>query len=97
MAERERTGASRVPFAFPFTGAMLSRRRLAALHASVGVIDLMYDTDHLRRDRDFIFHRIPADAPGDTPGVSNVPELLRRAEGLEPLRAARRLLRPRRG
>ncbi len=94
LAVQERTGMSRVPFAFPFTGAMLSRRRLAALLADIELIDLMYDTAYLRRDRSFIVNRIPADAPGQPGDRSNLPDLMARAEALEPLRAARRLLRP---
>ncbi len=88
---RTLTGRPRVPFAFPFNGIDLPRRRLAELHAEAGVVDLMYDTNYFMKDADFIVNRVWCDTPKDeSPPESNLPGILRRARALEPLRALKR-------
>jgi peptidoglycan/xylan/chitin deacetylase (PgdA/CDA1 family) len=91
-AVRQITGRRRVPFAFPFNGLSLPRQALAALREELG-IDLMYDTNNLMPDREFIVNRIWCDTPRRaSPKSSNLPALVWRAHALEPLRAAKRRL-----
>ncbi len=87
------TGRSRVPFAITFNGVTLSRDRLEALRSSSGVIDLVYDTNNLRVERNWIVNRIAGDlAAGDRPGRSNLEDVMRSAHLLEPARElARRI------
>jgi peptidoglycan/xylan/chitin deacetylase (PgdA/CDA1 family) len=88
---RNLTGKPRVPFAFPFNGIGLSRGRLGDLRREAGSIDLMYDTNYLMNDADFIVNRIPCDAPPRSAGSpSNLPTALKRARALEPARAVKR-------
>ncbi len=61
------TGNAQVPFAFPFSGNGVDREFLARLRAQHPHIGLIFDTQKLRRDRPFIFHRIWADKP--VPGI----------------------------
>lgn len=87
----EITGRAQVPFAFPFNGLRLSRTKLESMRSELGSIDLMYDTNNLMRDRDFILNRICCDSPdGASASRSNLPMLLSRAHLLEPLRIVRR-------
>jgi peptidoglycan/xylan/chitin deacetylase (PgdA/CDA1 family) len=84
------TGHDRVPFAIPFNGLELRRSDLARLRVDAG-IDLVYDTNNLMRDRDFIVNRIWCDSPsGASAGRSNLPWLLRRARACEPFRRIKR-------
>jgi hypothetical protein len=89
------TGKQRVPFAIPFNGVSLSRDRLEALRRETGVIDLIYDTNNLRLEREWIVNRVWADSPvGDAPGRSNLEDVVRWAHVLEPGRElCRRLTR----
>lgn len=88
---REITGRAQVPFAFPFNGLDLPRSKLKALRDELGSIDLMYDTNNLMRDRDFILNRIWCDTPkGATTSRSNLAALIGRAHILEPLRTVKR-------
>ena len=64
----ELTGQDQVPFAFPFSGSGVDRDFLARLRSENPHIGLIFDTQKLRRDRPFIFHRIWADKP-----LPNVP------------------------
>jgi peptidoglycan/xylan/chitin deacetylase (PgdA/CDA1 family) len=90
---RSLTGKARVPFAFPFNGIDLPRRRLADLRSEAGSIDLMYDTNNLMNDADFIVNRICSDTPARAAvRQSNLPAVLFRARALEPVRAAKRWL-----
>lgn len=59
----EITGQDQVPFAFPFSGNGVDRDFLEKLRAKHSHIGLIFDTQKLRRDRSFIFHRIWADKP----------------------------------
>jgi peptidoglycan/xylan/chitin deacetylase (PgdA/CDA1 family) len=59
----EITGQDQVPFAFPFSGNGVDRDFLARLRAEHPHLGLIFDTQKLRRDRPFIFHRIWADKP----------------------------------
>jgi peptidoglycan/xylan/chitin deacetylase (PgdA/CDA1 family) len=89
---RALTGRERVPFAFPFNGLDVPRHRLAGLREEAG-IDLLYDTNNLMADRDFIVNRVWCDTPvGAARGASNLPRLVRRARVFEPLRAVKRWL-----
>lgn len=94
----ELTGTRTVPFAFPFNGLDLSRDALERLRRDHPQVGLMYDTNHLMRDRDFIVNRVPGDltplAGSDAPGISWA---LKRAYALEHFRSLRRRLRGRGG
>jgi len=91
---RDLTGRDEVPFAIPFNGARLDRDALAELQRTTEGLGLIFDTNNLRIERDFLVNRVWCDSPvGAAPGASNVPHVMRRAHTLEPLRAARRLLR----
>ncbi|NUM46109.1 MAG: polysaccharide deacetylase family protein, partial [Anaerolineales bacterium] len=59
----EITGQDQVPFAFPFSGNGVDRDFLARLRAQNPHLGLIFDTQKLRRDHPFIFHRIWADKP----------------------------------
>lgn len=90
----ELTGRDRVPFAFPFNGVDVDRDELAAVREESGGIDLIYDTNDLMKDRDFIVNRIWGDTPvGGDALKSNLPGLLRRAHLFEPVRGMKRRLR----
>lgn len=74
------TGRKQVPFAFPFHGFGVDRALLADIRRRHDVIGLIFDTGQLRRDREFVVHRVPADRTRHCrPGESNMPFLLRRA------------------
>jgi hypothetical protein len=90
----ELTGRDRVPFAFPFNGVRVDRDELSDVREESGVIDLIYDTNDLMKDRDFIVNRIWGDTPvGGDALNSNLPGLLRRAYLFEPVRGMKRRLR----
>jgi peptidoglycan/xylan/chitin deacetylase (PgdA/CDA1 family) len=90
----ELTGRDRVPFAFPFNGADVDCDELSDVREESGVIDLIYDTNDLMKDRDFIVNRIWGDTPVGGDAVnSNLPGLLRRAYLFEPVRGMKRRLR----
>ena len=63
----EITGKDQVPFAFPFSGSGVDRDFLAELRTQNPFIGPIFDTQKLRLDRPFIFHRIWADKP--VPGI----------------------------
>ncbi len=88
------TGASQVPFAFPVHGGGVDRDFLAALRAREPSIGLIFDTGRLRRDRDFIVHRIPVERPqpAAASGMSNIPDHLRRAYVNEGIRSVRQAM-----
>ena len=97
---RSITGVERTPIAFPFNSGDLSRDGLERLRRDHPQVDLMYDTNNLMRDRDFIVNRIPADEP--SPAAHRGPDVawtIKRAHALEPLRFLQRrfLRRGRRG
>ena len=52
------TGQRSVPFAFPYSGGGLDRAWLADLRRRHDVVGLMFDTDGLRNDENFIVQRI---------------------------------------
>jgi peptidoglycan/xylan/chitin deacetylase (PgdA/CDA1 family) len=88
---RSITGRRLVPFAFPFNGVQLPRRQLKALLSELDSIDLMYDTNNLMRDSDFIVNRIWSDTPrGASRSRSNLSTLIRMAYFLEPARVVKR-------
>ncbi len=94
----ELVGAPKVPIAIPFNGVMLSRERLDAVRAGCGAIDLVYDTNNLRRERPWVVNRVWCDSPeGDGPrsGRSNLADAVRAAHLLEPARALARRLKKR--
>jgi peptidoglycan/xylan/chitin deacetylase (PgdA/CDA1 family) len=92
---REVTGQRRVPFAIPFNGKGLSRRRLADICRRHDTVDLIYDTNNLARDASFVVNRVHCDfAEGVYGDGTNVDHLIRRAHALEPLRALKRLYAP---
>jgi peptidoglycan/xylan/chitin deacetylase (PgdA/CDA1 family) len=87
------TGQPRIPFAIPFNGLDLARSELARLRDEAGCIDLIYDTNNLMRDRDFVVNRIWCDTPrGAGARHSNVPGLVQRARLYEPFRRIKRRL-----
>jgi peptidoglycan/xylan/chitin deacetylase (PgdA/CDA1 family) len=59
----EITGDAQVPFAFPFSGSDVDRERLVTLRSSHPEIGLLFDTQGLKPDRDFIHHRLWVDQP----------------------------------
>ena len=72
------TGKRRVPFAIPFNGVTLSRDRLEALRRESGVIDLVYDTNNLRLERDWSPKLSRANLPaGDAIDRSNLEDMVR--------------------
>jgi peptidoglycan/xylan/chitin deacetylase (PgdA/CDA1 family) len=84
------TGKKHVPFAIPFNGVTLSRNRLDTVRCESGVIDLIYDTNNLRSERNWVVNRVW----GDAPGRSNLEKIVRLAHFLEPARElSRRLTR----
>ncbi len=89
------TGMQRVPFAIPFNGVTLSRNRLETIQRDSRVIDLIYDTNNLRFEQDWVVNRVwGASAAGDAPGRSNLEKVVRLAHFLEPARElSRRLTR----
>lgn len=91
---RALTNQATVPFAFPFSGASLSREKLAQLRRELPFLSLFYDTNDLRLEGELIVNRIAGDTvAGCAPGTSNVPRLIREAYALEPLRQVKRLVR----
>jgi peptidoglycan/xylan/chitin deacetylase (PgdA/CDA1 family) len=91
---RSITGRRFVPFAFPFNGVQLPRRQLKDLVNELDSIDLMYDTNNLMRDSDFIVNRIWTDTRrGASRSRSNLSTLIRMAYFLEPARMVKRGLR----
>jgi peptidoglycan/xylan/chitin deacetylase (PgdA/CDA1 family) len=92
---RERTGQSKVPFAIPFNGKLLSRSRLGRLRRECDAIDLIYDTNNLAKDASFVVNRIHCDSlEGIYRDGTNLDHLIRRAHALEPLRALKRVYAP---
>ena len=92
-AIRDLTGQPRVPFAFPFNGLWMDRDRIDIIRKKCGFIDLVFDTNNLMKDRDFMVNRIWVDSPeGAVAGRSNLPRMLRRAHALEPIRAMKRMM-----
>ena len=57
------TGRNQVPFAFPFSGAGVSRDLIANIREKNPEVGLIFDVNKLRRDKDFIFNRIWVDQP----------------------------------
>jgi peptidoglycan/xylan/chitin deacetylase (PgdA/CDA1 family) len=91
---RSITGRRLVPFAFPFNGVHLPRAQLNELLSELDSIDLMYDTNNLMRDSDFIVNRIWSDTPrGASRSRSNLPTLISMAYLLEPARVLKRGLK----
>ena len=89
------TGQKEVPFAFPFSADGVSRDALQALRKRHGYIGLLFDTNGVRLDRDFIVSRMCGDWPGNSdPAKSNLPRRLVRAY-LEDLALRGRRLRDR--
>jgi peptidoglycan/xylan/chitin deacetylase (PgdA/CDA1 family) len=74
------SGQKRVPFAFPYTGLGIDRGILADILRRNPFIDLLFDTQDLTRDAEFMVHRICADRPPvDGGGATNLPLLMRTA------------------
>ena len=74
------TGQKRVPFAFPYSGQSIDRPFLADLLERHKFIDLFFDMGGIRREVQFIVHRLRADLPtASADGGTNLPLLLRRA------------------
>jgi hypothetical protein len=63
------------PFAFPHTSSLASRRALDVIKRRHPHIGLLFDARGLRRDRPYIFNRIPADQPGEGE-ATNLPGLI---------------------
>ena len=98
VAIRSLTGQSMVPIAFPFNGIRLSRDALARLRQEEGFISLMYDTNNLMKDRDFIVNRVWCDTTlGVTSEQSNLELLIKRAHALEAFRVLKRWRAARKG
>jgi len=77
---RSLTGNDQIPFAFPFSGDGLDRDFLESVISRHKFIKLLFDTRMLRKDKDFIINRIPADAPSfNEDRTSTVPQLMRAA------------------
>lgn len=57
------TGRTQVPFAFPFSGAGVSRDFLTDIREKNPEVGLIFDVNKLRRDKDFVFNRIWVDQP----------------------------------
>ena len=92
----ELAGVKKVPFAIPFNGVMLSREKLAEVRVSSGVIDVVYDTNNLRRERGWIVNRVWCDSPeGDEEGRSNLGDAVRGAHLLEGARELGRRIKRR--
>ncbi len=74
------TGAGQVPFAFPFSGQGVSRTLLADLRREQPGLGLFFDSQGVRKDKPYIFHRVWADPPPEAgrPG-SNLDGLLHQA------------------
>ncbi|NIR28429.1 MAG: polysaccharide deacetylase family protein [Gammaproteobacteria bacterium] len=87
------TGQEAVPFAIPFNGRTLSRDKLGDLWARNKHISLIFDTNNMKKERSFLVNRTDCDQRyGLTAGGSNIPQVMRRAYALEPLRMTKRLL-----
>ena len=77
---RDFTGQAIVPFAFPFMGAGIDRAALAQIRRDHEFVGLLFDTQKLRKDSDFMVNRICCDSPPASPaGKSNLPTALRNA------------------
>ena len=98
------SGATRVPFAFPYDANGVDRALLARLHEEEPWIDLFYDSGEMLPDRDFMVNRLIVDGPGMIGGGSRsnlggylrnmyLDELLRIFGG-GPARRARMMRRP---
>jgi hypothetical protein len=73
------TGRDSVPFAFPFSGDGIGRDRLESLRRTHAEVSLLFDRRGFRPDRDFVVHRIIADASDPaTPECTMLPRLIRR-------------------
>ncbi|HLL84057.1 MAG TPA: polysaccharide deacetylase family protein [Longimicrobium sp.] len=74
------TGAERVPFAFPYDAKGVRRDDLRQLRREHPFLELMFGSDQLDLDAEFLVNRILADTP-PRPGrrVSNLPGYLRGA------------------
>ncbi len=68
-----------IPFAFPFSGQGVSRDLLAGLRHEHAGLGLFFDSQGVRKDEPFIFHRVWADPPADESAASNVDTLLQQA------------------
>lgn len=88
----EMIGSEDVPFAFPVTDEGVDRTFLEELRSRHPFLGLIFGTGRLRRDREFIVHRVPVERPaGMRVGRSNIPDHLRRAyvnQGLRNVREA---------
>lgn len=91
---RELTGGGSIPFAFPFSGDGVSRGLLARLRAEHPFLGLFFDSRRLRRDREFILHRVPVDRPPGGGAPSSIPDHLRRAYLSQAVWNVQRALRP---
>ncbi len=73
---RNITGATSVPFAFPYYGGDMDRFWLATLRERNETIGLVFDTDGLRMDEPFVVQRLFADRFGED---YTIDAILRRA------------------
>jgi peptidoglycan/xylan/chitin deacetylase (PgdA/CDA1 family) len=73
----ELSGATRVPFAFPYDANRVDRALLARIHEEQPWIDLFFDSGVMLPDRDFMINRIIVDGPGLMGGGSNLGGYLR--------------------
>jgi hypothetical protein len=74
------TGDAQVPFAFPFSGAGISRSFLQELRRKHSIVGPMFDTGGVAIDASFIFNRITVDQPPRSVKCgSNIPHLLHAA------------------
>lgn len=77
---RDLTGQTIVPFAFPFSGVGVDRAILSRILREHQFIGLLFDTQKLKKDSDFVVNRICCDhPPGDLTPSSNLPTALRNA------------------
>ncbi len=75
---QEITGQARVPFAFPHSGLAVEREAIARILSRNPLVDLVFDSGCLRRDRSFIVNRVFADESLGGSTIS-VPSALRRS------------------
>lgn len=68
----ELAGTPEVPFAFPFHGRGLDRSFLAGIRARHPFVGLYFDTGGVKKDREFVLHRVWTDPPqpGRGPAVA---------------------------
>ena len=83
---RNLTGAQRVPFAFPFSGAGVDRALLSNIMRRNPFVGPFFDVHGFRKDEPFVLHRIAADTPSHNEQMqSNLPLLIERARRLSGL------------